>query len=226
MTRVLLLNGSPRGRKSTSTAISNYLLDVLGKKGLEIEESFLMKRVKSEEKMNEMLDTIDQADIVILTAPLYDDCQPYMVTKTMEEIANQERKYENKRFLPIINSGFPEPRHITEVAIPIYHKFAETVGLTWVGSLALGGGEGLQGVDGKQLDETGGFGKKVMKALDGIADALATGNSFGDEAFPIFSLKIYYNRIRRKFMIWVNNRSWKSQAEKNGGDVAVQPFKT
>jgi hypothetical protein len=142
----------------------------------------------------------------------------------METMASQGSKYENKSFIPVINSGFAEPFHITEVAIPIYHKFAKTVGLNWVGSLALGGGQMLQGADGKQLDESAGFGKKVMKALDRITEALVTGDSFGDEALEIVSLKIYYNRIMTKFMGWVNNRSWKKQAEENGGVVDAQPY--
>ncbi len=87
------------------------------------------------ERLHEMLDAVDRADIVILTAPLYDDCQPAIVTKTMEAIAAQKKSILKKRFFPIINCGFPESEQITAVAIAIYHKFAISVGFKWAGSL-------------------------------------------------------------------------------------------
>ncbi|MHA1977683.1 MAG: hypothetical protein ACW98F_17305 [Candidatus Hodarchaeales archaeon] len=46
------------------------------------------------------------------------------------------------------------------------------------------------------------------------------------KALEIFSLKIYYNRVMRKFMVWVNNRGWKKTAAKNGGPVDAKPYST
>ncbi len=227
MTKAVLLMGSPRGRKSTSNAVCIYLQEIFEKNGLESQDPiFIRNHVATEEKMNDMLVAIDQADIIVLVAPLYDDTSPAIVTRTMEAMAKNSSKYANKRFLPIINSGFPEPFHITEIAIPIYHKFATSLGLHWTGSLALGGGEAMRGSIGKLLNESGGFGKKVMKALDRVVESFVTNSDFGDEALEIFSLKIYYNRVMRKFMLWINNRSWKKTAKKNGGQVDARPYST
>ncbi|UCE42139.1 MAG: NAD(P)H-dependent oxidoreductase, partial [Candidatus Aminicenantes bacterium] len=124
MTRVLLLVGSPRGKKSNSTSVGSYLLNILDKRGLETETLWINRQLSDDEKRSQMLDAVDRADIIILTAPLYDDCQPYIVTRAMEAIAARLKNLGNKRFIPIINCGFPEPRHITAVAIAIYQKFA------------------------------------------------------------------------------------------------------
>jgi multimeric flavodoxin WrbA len=146
MKRTLVLVGSPRGKKSTSTSLGKSLMDLFEKKGLEVEILWLNRQVKNEEGMAQLFEAIDRADIVVLTAPLYDDCQPSIVARAMEAIAGQKMSLENKRFIPIINCGFPEPEQITAVAIDIYHKFAKTTGFRWGGSLAIGGGEMLRGV--------------------------------------------------------------------------------
>ena len=140
MTKAILLMGSPRGRKSASNAVCIYLQELFNKYGFENQDPIILRNsVTSEEKINNMLAVMEKADIIVLVAPLYDDTSPAIVIKTMEVMAKNSEKIANKRFLPIINCGLPESFHITEVAIPIYHKFSTTVGLHWVGSLALGG---------------------------------------------------------------------------------------
>jgi len=223
MTRALLLVGSPRGKKSTSTSLGNYLLNILVKRGLETETLWINRQLADDEKLSEMLDAVDRADIIILTAPLYDDCQPYIVTRTMEAIAARQKSLENKSFIPIINCGLQEPEHITAVSIAIYHKFATTVGFKWAGSLAIGGGEMLQGARGKTLDDLGKMAGKVKKALERIADALVTDNSFPDtsiRAVPDF----FYKPFIKKLITKMNNHGWKSRAKKNGGVVDARPY--
>jgi hypothetical protein len=169
-----------------------------------------------------MLDAIKGADIVILTAPLYDDCQPYLVTRTMELIADRQ-DMAGKRLIPIVNCGFSEAGQITAVAIPIYRKFASIVGFEWVGSLAIGGGEMIQGAQGKQLDEIGNMANELKRRLGEIAEALVSGTAYSDESMVAFP-KIFLNPIVTKVIVWMNNRGWRSQAEKNGGAVDAKPY--
>ena len=223
MTSALLLVGSPRGKKSTSSSVGSYLLNILEKRGLDTDILWINRQLADDEKLFQMLDAVDRADIIILTAPLYDDCQPYIVTQTMEAIAARQKNLGDKRFIPIINCGLPEPEHITAVAIAIYHKFATIVGFKWAGSLAIGGGEMLQGARGKKLDEIGKMAGKVKKALERIADALAADCSFPDEsirAVPDF----FYKPFMKKIITRMNNYGWKSRAKKNGGVVDARPY--
>jgi hypothetical protein len=223
MTRALLLVGSPRGKKSTSTSVGSYLLNLLDERGLETDVLWIKRQLADDDKLFQMLDAVDRADIIILTAPLYDDCQPYIVTRTMEAIAAHLKNLGNKRFIPIINCGFPEPEHITAVAITIYQKFASTVGFKWAGSLAIGGGEMLQGARGKTLDEIGKMAGKVKKTLEKISDSLVADNSFLDEsirAVPDF----FYKPFMKRIMTWMNNYGWRSRAKKNGGIVDARPY--
>ncbi|UCD72533.1 MAG: hypothetical protein JSW01_03510 [Candidatus Bathyarchaeota archaeon] len=223
MTDTLILVGSPRGKKSSSTSLGNHLKSLLQDRGLEVEMLWIKLQLVTEEKTSLMLEAISDAEAVIMIAPLYDDCQPYIVTKTMELIAAQELDVKKRRFLPIINCGFPESSHITAVAIPIYKKFASKIGYDWAGSLALGGGEMLQGRYGKQLDDIGGLGDKARRELEKIADVLAGGIVYSDEALVVMP-DIFLKPILADLIRWMNNRMWRSQAEKHGAAVDARPY--
>ncbi len=226
MTKVLLLIGSPRGKKSTSANVGNYILDKLNKNGLETSSLIIRNQLSSEEKINQMLDAISLADLIILTAPLYDDCQPYIVIKTMEIIIEKKLKLDNKKFMPIIPCGFPEPHQITEVAIPLYRKFAKTVGLNWVGSLAIGGGEMfnvLQKDSGKSLEELGKVAERLLEALDQISETLSSDKNYQDVELFILP-DFWYTKVMSKIVTWMNNRGWKKMAKKKGVKVDAKPY--
>ncbi|MHA1201123.1 MAG: NAD(P)H-dependent oxidoreductase [Candidatus Heimdallarchaeaceae archaeon] len=120
MTKALMLMGSPRGKKSTSNSVGTYLLEQLEKKGLEISSTIIRSQLNTKDKINEMVEEVKEADIIIHTAPLYDDFLPYIVIKTFEIIADRNLDLKKKQFIPIVNCGLPEPEHISEAAIPIY----------------------------------------------------------------------------------------------------------
>ena len=222
MIRTLLLVGSPRGRMSTSSSLAGYLAWLLQEKGQETETLWINEQLVSTERTELMMNSIQKAENIVLTAPLYDDCQPYIVTKTMELLGAQEN-LEGKRFIPIINSGFPQSEQITHAAIPIYKMFAIKTGLDWLGSLAIGGGEGLQGATGKTLNEAGGAADKVKTELQNIADAI-TSNTRYDDTEVLTIPKLMLNPSIRGIMIWMNNRGWKAMAKKNGEMVDAKPY--
>jgi hypothetical protein len=218
MIKVLLLVGSPRGKKSASTIIGQPLLQKLREKGMETKSLWLIRHFRTEEKLNQVHEAVDWADIVILTAPLYDDCQPFIVAKTMESIAGRGKIKTKKRFIPIINCGFAESSHITAVAISIYRKFAQSVGFEWAGSLAVGGGEAFRATAGKTLESSGAFGKRLLKILGELADNLSNGGPYEDAEFEpprIFSSKLFMR---------IGNYFWKSRAKKNGARVDARPY--
>lgn len=223
MSSVLLLVGSPRGKKSGSTSIGEYLLHQLSSAGHETETLWIKTQLANEEKTTRMLDTVDAADLIILAAPLYDDCQPYIVVKTMEAVANRGSDLTSKRFMPIINCGFPEHRQITAAAIPIYRMFADSVGLQWAGSLAIAGGEMYRGSQGMKLEELGKASAKIRSKLKEIGTSLAAGQTWTDDvltAFPEFLLKPIFARL----ILGLNNAGWKSRAKQHSSDVAAMPY--
>lgn len=223
MTKALLLMGSPRGKKSTSNSVGTYLLEQLEKKGLEIKTIIIRSQLNTEDKINEMVEEVKEADTIILTAPLYDDFLPYIVVKTFEIIADRKLDLKKKQFIPIVNCGLPEPEHISEAAIPIYKRFASLVGLQWAGSLAIGGGEGLRGRQGLKLEEAGVFSKNVIVALEQIAESLTSDEIYQDVEIiliPGYFYKWPLNRI----MTRMNTKHWKKMVEKKGEKVDAKPY--
>ncbi|MHA1946107.1 MAG: hypothetical protein ACXAC6_14455 [Candidatus Hodarchaeales archaeon] len=223
MTRTVLLTGSPRGKKSTSASINNFLESLFKENGLESTNIMVRSQISSDEKLSKMLDVIEESETLILTAPLYDDCQPFPVTKLMESIGNQKRDVKGKVFIPIINCGFAESNHITAVSLSIYRRFVHEMGMKWGGSIAIGAGEGLEGRRGKQLNELGGLANRTRETLERMVDTLAAGNQFSDEVIEVLP-KIFRGRLLGWFFIWLNNRGWKSMAKKHGQKVDTRPY--
>jgi len=223
MNKVLLLNGSPRGKKSTSAALGNYLFDLL--KDMNFETKMLTNRnqINNEEKIEDLLKEIEEASYVILLTPLYDDCQPYNVLKIQEIILKQKMNLTNKLFLPIINSGFPEPEQITEGTIPIYKQFTSKTGFKWGGSLSIGGGEMLGGRYGKQLHEVGNFAKKAISELEKIAESLGSKDVYPDTEL-ILVPGYFYKWPLKNLVTSMNNKSWKHVIEEKGEKVDAKPL--
>lgn len=230
--RALLLIGSPRGIKSNSTSVGNYLVEALKKNGA-VEETktiVLTKMIRSDEKLDEILDTIKNSDLIILASPLYDDTVSYVTLKTLEYIAEHQKTpgnedlYKNKLLFPIANSGFPEPEQM-EMLLALLKNFASKTGFEWAGSLSVGSGQGLGGDRGKTLEEGGGMVKPVIEALNKIAYSLRE-EIYSDETvglFPDLFFKWWFRPIM-KFFVRMGNKGWKKTAKANGGNVKATPY--
>ncbi len=223
MTKVLFLIGSPRGKKSTSFSFGIYIAEKLQGNGLETTTLIVRSQLASEEKTSQMLKEIEETNMVVLIAPLYDDCQPYIVIKLMELIAAKKMNLEEIKFLPIVNSGFGEVVQITAVSIPLYHKFAKTVGFNWAGSLAVEVGEMFQGRYGKLMPELGKTANIMRGILDNLADAIISGTDLPDMAPRTFP-RMFYWKILKKPFAKINTNHWRKVAKENGEDADARPY--
>lgn len=223
MSKALILNGSPRGNKSTSASLGAYLHLLFENEGVETSALTIRKQLNSKEKIAEIIEEVKTADFVILFAPLYDDSQPYIVTKIMEIIAEKKMNLSNKTFIPIVNCGFPEPEQISEVAIPIYQRFALAVGFKWGGSLAIGGGEMLRGRYGMDLDEVGNMAKNAKEALRDIVGALIDEAQYPNTEIILIP-RIFYKWPLANLATSMNNKAWKKMVERKGEKVDAQPY--
>lgn len=173
--RAVLLVGSPRMAKSSSGALGGYLFDRLEAAGVATERFYLYQVVDDSGKMDQMLEAIDRADLTVLSFPLYVDSIPAPVLSVMRFVAEHRRSAAQKSgFAAIVNCGFIEAFH-NENALASCASFAVVSGFSWMGSMSIGGGEGL--VHGRPLQELGGPATAYKQALDRVAVALADGGS-------------------------------------------------
>lgn len=207
---IALLVGSPKGPNSTSNSLGTYLVEKLEQKGATSEKAYICQCLSSDENRAALLRSVDKSDLIVLAFPLYVDCLHSQVIKTLELIAEHEKgkcDLGKKRVVAIANSGFPEAKH-NYIALSVCRIFAEQVGFTWAGGLAMGGG-GMVG--GRPLAEIGGMVRNQKKALEIAADSLAEGEAIPQEAAVLMSKLA----IPRWMYLWMGNRGWKQEAKKH-----------
>lgn len=211
VTKAVLIVGSPKGFKSTSFSLGNYLLETLGEKGLDTRVIILESRVVSPPDQEALLADINSCELLILAVPLYVDSLPADVIKLMEilrdkRLADKERK--ETLLCPIVNSGFPEAVQ-SKTALAIFKQFAMETGFQWTGGLALGGGGAIEG---KPLKSMGGMARNITKSLDKAGQALAEGRNIPQEAVDLMAKPIVLKWMLSVFGVFM----WRYWARKYG----------
>ncbi len=218
--RAALLVGSPRAKKSTSASLGGYLMEQLNVRGVETETIQIYTSFNSAERTRLTLEKLDQADLIVLAFPLYVDSLPAPVIAALEKIvAHRTSEKVAQSFAAIANCGFPEAKH-NDTALAICEQFAIETGMTWLGSLALGGGEGL--VHGVPLNEMDGRAMPLKKSLELSAVSLALGMLIPQEARDILSRPLIPNWMYKLF----GGFGWKQQAKQYGvnNQLRKQPY--
>jgi hypothetical protein len=218
--RAVLLIGSPRTKKSTSASLGGYLFEQLNARGVETQTIQIYTSLNSPERMRAMFQAVDDADLVVLAFPLYVDSHPAPVIATLEKMAAHRKGQGSPiRFAAISNCGFPEAHH-NQTALAICSEFARQNGLTWLGGLALGGGEGL--VHGVPLSEMDGRAIPLKKALDLAAEALVQGKPIPQSSRELLDKPVIPNWMYKLF----GGYGWKQQAKQYGAqkELKRQPY--
>jgi len=219
---VILLVGSPRGKKSTSLSLGKYLCDKLEEAGLSIQYGFINRLMMRKEKQDEFIAMVNDAYLIILSFPLYVDCLPAPVIKAMELLYENKEKlvnYEEKKFLAICNCGFPEASQI-DLALEICKNFSKTMNFQWRGGIKLGGGEAIHG---RNIIKMGRMVRHQKQGLDLAADALLIDKPIPKEAIKLISKPI----IPARMYITLGNLGWRMRAIKNWNffNLKNQPYK-
>ncbi|HET6495864.1 MAG TPA: NAD(P)H-dependent oxidoreductase [Thermoleophilia bacterium] len=221
----LLLVGSPKPGSSTSRSLGDHLLGLLAKRGMATEAVSLSQALRSAETIDALCASVDAADIVVLSFPVYVDSLPAVVTGALEVIARRratragELQIESApAFVAICQSGFPEQSH-SSVSLRICRHFTQAAGFEWAGGLAMGGG-GMIG--GRPLAELGGQVRHQARALELTAEALLDEGQVPDEAVVSMGKLPIPGFVYRK----MGDMGWRGQAKASGARarLAAQPF--
>jgi hypothetical protein len=170
--KALLLIGSPRGKASVSNSLGSHLLSALQDRGLETEKAFVYPVLSDENKMTELLRSVDSCALLILAFPLYVDQIPAPVIQLLRLIAERCQGRQAgpiKSLAAIVNCGFPETVHCSPAA-EITRIFAKQAGFRFLGCLALGMGGAI---GNRELAKAGGIVHHQVKALAQAAAYLA-----------------------------------------------------
>ncbi len=210
--KVLLLVGSPKGERSVSNNIASYILDKFNENGVEAEKIFIVKEVRTEKTLNELILQSIDADVLILISPLYVDSIPAINIKVLEEFykVKNDSFSKKQRFMVIFNCGFPEPHH-NDLAVDICKKFASDTGLEWMGGITVGMGASLEG---KSL-ESFRLAKNLCTGLNMSVNALLKGETVPHEAIDIASKPLMPLTIVKFMMCNFGRFLWSNQMDKS-----------
>lgn len=132
---ILILNGSPKKKSSTSGFLGKVSGSFLAGHNL----NFASLRSKNE--YPKILQSLKNIDVLILAVPLYVDGIPSHVLEFLQQAENFCK--ENHccfSLYAISNSGFIEGSH-NKVHLKMYECFCRRTGIMWGGGIGIGGGE-------------------------------------------------------------------------------------
>lgn len=185
--KALVLVGSPRGRGSTSSALAAYLRRRLEAAGATAEEMTVAAALASTEGQHRLHRATDEADLVVVSFPLYVDQLPAPLVRALDLVAERRKGGFaatpwsgplRQKLAVIVQCGFPES-HQNRPAVDIMRLFAREAGFEWAGALAMGMGGAISG---RPLEKAGGMARNVVRALDLAAASLAAGGDVPEEA--------------------------------------------
>jgi NAD(P)H-dependent FMN reductase len=224
--KALLLVGSPKPGESTSASLGAYLFEGLEKHGVQTQTLKVAKAVRSEEATEDLYAAVAEADLIVLSFPLYVDCLPGPAIRALEliaarraaEAAGDGDESAGPAFVAICQSGFAEAEH-SAVAIETCRHFCRAAGFEWAGGLVMPEGGML---NGQPLIKMKGVMRATVGALDLAADALAAGTPVPEEAIRLMA-KPAFPRIAYRFTA---NWGWLSMAKKQAGGTPLeaQPY--
>ncbi len=150
--RLMLFNGSPRGKGSNTTILMKHFIDgFTATQGNTVEYAYL-NNVKGHAAAAAKW---READAVIMAFPLYADSMPAVVKDFIETLGaglkKPKKPVKGGRITPeknpplgfIVQSGFPEAIHSRYVE-KYLEKLAARMGSRYVGTIIRGGVEGIQ----------------------------------------------------------------------------------
>ncbi len=216
---LLIINGSPRNRKSNSKILADKFLEGFSAVS---QIPFELHHLASESGRQALFAAFESADMVILIFPLYTDSMPAIV-KTFFEALFHNKSTRSKTMGFVVQSGFAESVHSTFVAAWL-EKYCRRMGFSYLGTVIKGGVEGIQIMPA-------GMTKKLF------ADFTALGRHFGNtgQFDPVLTEKLAKPFRLSAFALWrmrmmpafLKNFYWNMNLRKNKAfDLRFdQPFK-
>jgi hypothetical protein len=143
MTRVCLVNGSPRGKLSSSSLIFLQGLErSLAKEGVRTALVTVARR-SGEPASESMLQELAGADALVFSFPVYAYSTPAALTKLLEELYIYLRRHppgeRPARVYALVNSGNADPQ-VNAEALRVMRLFCRKAGLSWRFGAAIAGG--------------------------------------------------------------------------------------
>ncbi len=204
--KLVIVNGSPRGRKSNSDKIIEWPLSEM-----KVEQDFVYEKVYASDLKDraKQMDALKSADHILIIFPLYTDSMPGVTKDFFEHMERNKDFLVGKLISFIIHSGFPEALQSRDVE-KYTEYFSKLLGMKYMGSIIMGGSEALTAAPEtmfkKKIAAFKSIGRSISqnKELEG-ADKLIISKPETLPKAQLFTMK-YFN---------ISNLFWNSLLKKN-----------
>lgn len=213
MKDIILVSASPKIKEQSVSkeflemAGSRITSDLCSKTFIDVRKSFLTHNLAED------FATLAQADVLIISFPLYYFCLPGMLTRFLVDYQNyytacgQVKK--QVKVYAIVNCGFPEPE-INQEAIRVMQSFSRQLNAEFRFGVLIGGGPMMIAA------QEAPFMKKSLQKLNSAFTSLAADiqeESSATRDSIYISAKFPFSRHLYYFM---GGRGWIATARKNG----------
>jgi multimeric flavodoxin WrbA len=137
--KLVVVNGSPRGRKSNSDKIIEWPLSEMKANPDFVYEKVYVTDLKERAKQ---MDVLKSADYILVIFPIYTDSMPGITKEFFEYMERNKDFLAEKPISFIIHSGFPEACQ-SRSAEKYTEYFSKLLGMKYMGSIIMGGSEAL-----------------------------------------------------------------------------------
>lgn len=136
--KLVIINGSPRGKKSNSKVIADWIISGLVNK-IEVEEYYAIQIQKHQEAIS----SIEDGDTILLVFPLYTDSVPGVTKLFIEELDSIKDEVKDIKIYYIVQSGFAGAMHSRAVERYLTYV-AKHMGFKYLGTAIKPSAEGLR----------------------------------------------------------------------------------
>lgn len=210
MHKIIIVNTSARGDKSTSSCLIEYLLDKLKASINSSSFEFATFNLTSLNNKDTIFKAILSSDTVVFTAPLYVDSLPSKTINFFDELIEYKKsnakpndEAKNIDVYSIINCGLLNS-HFCEYALNSIEFFCNESQFTWKHGIGIGCGEFLRSTHGKVPLESR-MKHDVDIALSSLAQNIINTNSINDK--NLFA----QIKVSKHAFILMGNMFWRQQ---------------
>lgn len=170
MSNIVALIGSPKLKKSSSSAIAFRISDILHKYITQYRAIDIINSPNKDDIENDII----QAEVLLIIFPLYVDSLPGSLLETMVDL--EKALLNSTKNLPkvyaICNCGFYDGEQ-TATALDIIKNYCHKTGLAWQYGIGIGCG-GMIGQESSNIEAPGPLGN-VSKALSELCKDISKG---------------------------------------------------
>lgn len=218
MKRVVFLLGSPRGVKTCTESIADYLGARLA--GFEVQKQRAHQIFHDSARMAAFEESLRGAQLVVLCSPVYVHSLPWPFQEVLTALADSPTRggLSGLKVIAVIHSGYLEEIQ-RQTCFEMCQHFCRETGMVYQGGLGFGASP-LIGA--RPLESTGWLMRWVRRALGEVATCIADDRELSERAIRL--IRRHFALMPKRLMILLMKLKVEGDAKKAGVDYRAQPY--